>query len=237
MDIIEKSWRSSSLNKEMTIRVFGEDGTPVLVFPNRNGTRGSWEKFGMIEAISFQLENRHNQLYCVDTVDQESFFNPDIEPKTRLGLYARYETYIINEVIPFIVKNSGNDFIIVAGVELGGLYSMNMVLKYPNEFGKIITMGAILDLDVVLHADDVELMYYHNPIAYMPNLTDVRYLDAIRKLDIRIAVNANDPMFDQNLRFSEILNRKAVPHVFDVWDEAAVYDWTGYRDMVVKHIV
>lgn len=237
MEIVEKSWRSTHLKKEMTIKIFGENGTPVLVFPSRNGTHRSWEKYGMIDAVSFQLENGHNQLFCVDNVDQESFLNPEIEPDKRIERYARYESYIINEVIPFIVKYSVDDFIIVAGVELGGLYSMNLALKYPHEFGKIITMGSIFDLDVVLHTDDEDLMYYHNPIAYMPNLTDHQYLDVIRKLDIRIAVNANDPVFDQNFRFSEILNRKAIPHVFDVWDDSAVYDWSGYCNMIVKHIV
>ncbi len=233
----EKSWKSVGLNRKMTIRIIGEDGIPVLVLPDRNGNRLSWEKSGMAEAIAFQLENGYNQLFCIDSADQESFLNPAIDPEKRKSIYTRFESYIIDEVIPFMVKLSGDDFIILAGVELGGLFSMNLALRYPFEFGKIITMAGIFDPDVILHSNDEKLKYCNNPMAYLEHLTDPRYLDAIRKLDIRLAIGKNDPMFNQNLKFSEILNRKGIPHVFDVWGEHPVNGWSGYRDMFVKHIV
>ena len=133
----------------MTVRVIGEDGTPVLVLPDKTGDHQNIEKFGMTDSISFQLENGYNQLFCINTPNVETFFDPKFTWEEQVSVYKRLEAYIIDEVIPFVVKHSGNDFIILTGVELGAFICMNLVLKYPFEFGKIITIGGLFDPDTV----------------------------------------------------------------------------------------
>ena len=58
----------------MELLVFGHAGARVLVFPPRMGRFYDNENRGMIEALRPQLENGSMQLFCLDSLDGESFY-------------------------------------------------------------------------------------------------------------------------------------------------------------------
>src|SRR5262245_25520952 len=67
-------WHSPSLGREMELLVFGHAGARVLVFPTSLGRFYQWEDFGMVSTLAEQLEQGWIQLYCVDSVDSESWY-------------------------------------------------------------------------------------------------------------------------------------------------------------------
>src|SRR6266702_2942120 len=67
-------WYSPSLQRDMEILVFGHAGARVLVFPTSKGRYFQWEDSGMINALGDQLEQGDIQLFCVDSVDEESWY-------------------------------------------------------------------------------------------------------------------------------------------------------------------
>src|SRR5215831_16268059 len=65
---------SYSLERDMELLVFGHAGARVVVFPTSIGRFFQWEDFGMIAALRDQLEQGDIQLFCVDSVDGESWY-------------------------------------------------------------------------------------------------------------------------------------------------------------------
>ena len=59
----------------MTIKIYGEGGMPFLIFPTQDAMSDNFENFGMIETLADFIEGGRMKLYCVDTVDAETWSN------------------------------------------------------------------------------------------------------------------------------------------------------------------
>ena len=66
------SWYSERLQRDMSIRIYGDKGTPVLVFPTQDAMSDNFENFGMIDTLAGYLDSGKIQLFCIDTVDIET---------------------------------------------------------------------------------------------------------------------------------------------------------------------
>ncbi len=77
-------------------------------------------------------------IYCLSSVDKEGFLNVNASPEQRLVRHQQYESYLVEEVVPYINDTNNIDFIIVAGIDLGAYHAINTALKHPGAFGKAI---------------------------------------------------------------------------------------------------
>ena len=68
---------SSNLDKEMKIVSYGHGGVPFLAFPTQCAPCTNYEDFGAVRTLSHFIENGKMQLFCVDTVDNESWYCAD----------------------------------------------------------------------------------------------------------------------------------------------------------------
>src|SRR5437868_12879278 len=112
-------WFSPSLNKWMELLVFGHAGARALVFPTSMGKFFEWEDRGMISALGEHLERGWLQLYCVDSVDSESWYAKRKHPADRARHHARYDAYIRDEVVPLTQHRNQSDFLITTGASFG----------------------------------------------------------------------------------------------------------------------
>ena len=229
-------WQSPSLGRKMSITVYGTEGTPILAFPGNSGSGNYWKNQGLIDSLSFQVENGHNQIFCVDSIDQESFFNPDISPKSRINRYRQYEAYIVDEVIPFIRKTSNDLFLMAAGIHMGGYHALNFLLKYPGKIHKVIAIGGRFQIRTFMGDYFDDNVYFNNPAEYMANLEDPELLEEIRNTDIRLIVTPDDPYVDLNHMLSDILRSKSIDHIFDYWVETAGKAKTVWSDILQRHV-
>ena len=67
-------WYSPSLGRDMDLLVFGHAGARLLVFPTSKGKFYEWEDRGMMQAMGESIENGWLQVFCVDSVDEESWY-------------------------------------------------------------------------------------------------------------------------------------------------------------------
>ena len=74
-------WFSNRLGREMELLVFGRAGEPVLVFPTSGGRFYDFEDRGMIAAVTDKIDAGQLQVFCVDSVDLESWYNRQIPPR------------------------------------------------------------------------------------------------------------------------------------------------------------
>lgn len=229
-------WHSSRLGKDMEILRFGHAGTPILAFPSSLGRFFEWEDFGMVESLSGQLEAGHNQLFCVDSVDAESLYNKNVDPYTRIKRHQQYESYIFEEVVPYVHHTSGNQFVIAAGASFGAYHAANMVFKRPWDFGKLIALSGVFDIKSQLDGFYNEDVYFSNPVDYLPGLNDDNTLQALQNTHIILNTAEHDPCKDANLHMSHLLNQKGINHTLDMRMNAFGHDWPWWRDVIQQHI-
>jgi esterase/lipase superfamily enzyme len=211
----------------MELLVFGHSGAAVLFFPTRTARFYDYENWKIVDAIQDKIEQGFLQLFCIDSLDAESFY-ASIPPADKIKRHLQYEQYILKEIIPFInIKNKSN-WLIAAGCSLGGYHAVNMAFRYPQLFKKVVSMSARYDLTLtadsfpdLLNGYFDDTIYYNMPSRYMPNLTDQAILKEIRKLNISLVIGREDPFFDNNKQLSNVLTEKRVAHHLHVWDQEA----------------
>ena len=95
-------WYSGRVGREMGIRVHGHYGSPLLVFPTSGGDEWEYEGQGMVEALAGPIDAGRVKLFCVNTVNNESWYNKHAHPGHRSYVQAMYDAYLALEVVPFI---------------------------------------------------------------------------------------------------------------------------------------
>lgn len=219
---------SPHLNRNMEMLIFGHAGARVLVFPTRHGRFYDYEGFGMVGALTEALENGWLQLFCVDSVDGESFYARHNQPHERIRRHVQYEQYILDEVLPLTRERNPQPFMIAHGCSLGAFHAVNIALRHPQWFGKIVALSGRFDLSAPVaefrglfdgyYDEDI---YFHTPNHFVPNLADEGILDQLRQVQIVIAIGAEDPFLGSNQALSDALWAKAIPHELIVWDGRA----------------
>lgn len=221
-------WYSSRLQREMELLIFGHSGRAVLFFPTRMARFYDYENWGIVEALRHEIESGQLQLFCVDSIDAESFYNQSVHPIVRIKRHLQYEDYILNEVLPFMrTKNIGGYFE-AAGCSMGAYHAANIALKHPKLFNKVICMSGRYDLTNEIdnfrdlfdgyHNEDI---YFNMPRQFIANLHQEADLNAVKNLEIILAIGETDPFINDNREFSSSLWDKGIAHQFNIWDNYA----------------
>jgi esterase/lipase superfamily enzyme len=235
-------WHSSHLGRDMELLIFGHAGRAVLFFPPRMGRFYDYENWGIVEAVADRINAGELQLFCVDSVDEESFYCNWAHPDGRITRHLQYEQYILSEVMPFMrEKNPATDFE-SAGCSLGAFHAANIALRHPHLFNKLVCMSGRFDLTrSVMYFRDLfdgyhnEKIYFNMPRQYMANMTDEALLNEIRRMEIIIAIGEVDPFKDDNYEFSELLGWKGTSHQFYIWNGYA-HNPKNWRKMVALYL-
>lgn len=221
-------WFSPNLNRDMEMLIFGHAGARVLVFPTRRGRFHEYEDLGLVKALAEQLENGWLQLFCVDSVDSESVYNRYVSPYDRIRRHGQYEQYILGEVLPLSRLKNPQPFMISHGCSLGAYHAVNIALRHPQWFGKIVAFSGRYNLSEPVAEfrglfDDYydEEIYFHSPNHFLPNLDDDAVLNHLRRLTIVMTIGTDDPFMHSNLTLSEALWQKNITHDLFVWDGRA----------------
>lgn len=219
----------------MELLVFGHAGAKVLVFPSSMGKFYEWEDRKMIETLGEHLHRGWLQLYCVDSVDVESWYAKWADPRGRVWRHVQYENYLLHEVIPLMNHKNHNPFLITTGASFGAFHAMNFGLRHPDITGRILAMSGIYDIARWLDGYQEGHGYYNNPVAYIKNEHDGHRLHQLRQVDIIMAVGEQDPNIGGNRYFSQLLWEKNIWHAFRVWDGWS-HDWPYWQKMVQMYI-
>ncbi|PWJ60247.1 esterase/lipase superfamily enzyme [Dyadobacter jejuensis] len=220
-------WFSTSLQRSMELLVFGNKGLPVVFFPTRSAHFYDLENWRIIEAMRDKIEGGYLQVFCVDSIDCESFYSSS-PPPDRIRRHIQYEKYIIQEVIPFIKRQNTHPQLGVAGCSLGSYHAVNIALKHPTLFHKVLGMSGRYDLTKPLpffadlmngYFDDN--VYFNMPNQYVPGITDSQLIRQISQIDITIVIGREDAFLADNQQLSDALNKINVPHKLFVWEEEA----------------
>lgn len=205
----------------MELLIFGHAGQPVLVFPASMGKFYEYEDRGMVAAIGGQIDQGHIQLFCVDSVDAESWHCKWAHPSGRVSRHVQYESCILHEVLPRMRERSGRRRAVVTGASFGGFHCTNFALRHPDCVSHCVLMSGAYDIQLFLNGYWDDDCYFNCPAALPPNLGDPWYLDQYRN-DIRwiFAAGEHDICRVANEQIPGILHAKDIPHRHDFWASA-----------------
>jgi len=235
-------WFSDTLGRDMELLVFGHAGAKVLVFPAREGRFYDYENWGLVNALRHSIEGGNIRLFCVDGVDAESLYCRHVPPPSRVERHRQYESYILHEAIPFMLAENGVPSLIVHGCSIGAYHAVNLALRHPSLFCKVVALSGRYDLTRAFgHFEDLfggyydQEIYFITPNHFLPNLNDHSFLGPLRRMEITLAVGEQDPFQESNRILSQALAGKGVPHQLAIWPGEA-HRARYWREMVTHYL-
>jgi esterase/lipase superfamily enzyme len=209
----------------MELLVFGHAGNPVLFFPTRTARFYDYEDWKVIEALEPKIKSGAIQVYCLDSIDRESFYCKSVHPADRIIRHMEYEQYVLEEVLDLVRRKNPDPFLVAAGCSLGAYHAVNIAFRNPGLFSKVVGLSGRYDLTMEMEFfEDLfegykdENVYYNMPSLFIPNLEDEYLIGLLRRMEIIFVVGQHDAFQDNNLRLSDALWKKGVWNGMHIWD-------------------
>ena len=228
-------WFSPRLDRDMELLVFGHAGARVLVFPSSMGRFFEWEDQGMIAALGDQIERGWLQLYCVDSVDSESWYAKYKHPADRAFWHSRYDAYIRDEVLPLSQGRNPDPYLITTGASFGAYHALTFALRYPHLVSRAIGLSGVYDIREVTDGYTDQHVYPYNPAEFILGETDPERVAAMHRLNIVLAIGQDDSLRGNSEYFSGRLWSKGIGNALRIWDGWA-HDWPYWRQMIRTYI-
>ena len=226
-------WYSERLFQEMPLVAYGHYGTPILMLPTAAADFLEYERFHLIDSVKPWLENGKAKAYSINSVNRLALLNNRATPPEKVEWLNRYDSYILNEVLPLIRQDCRGDVKpIVAGISLGAYLAANTFFRHPDLFGGVIALSGSYDIRSYMDGYYNDSVYYHNPVDYLSHLNDSHHLPTLRHGGKQIIIFTGQGAYeapDRSRALSNILNSKGIPHWLDVWGQDVNHDWPWWR--------
>ncbi len=237
-----RRWYSPRLHRDMELLIFGHAGAKVLMFPTRDGGFWEYEKLNVVASLADKVNSGHLQLYCIEGLARETFYDGGRHPADRIRRYAAFEEYILNEVLPLMASINTHECTMVMGCSLGAFQAASLVFRHPHLFRKLVAFSGRFDLTMQVecfadmfdgyYGDDI---YFHTPTHFLPGLDCAWRLEKLRQVEIVLAVGEADPFLENNRYLSRLLEEKSVHHQLHLWDGRA-HSAGAWRRMAALYI-
>ncbi len=233
-------WYSPSLGNHMEIVSYGHWGFPLLLFPTAAADYLEYERFLLIDALEDQINAGKVRVYSINSINKEAWLNRNQHPYWMGVRQAQYNSYIENEVIPYIWNEMGGRHgVITSGASLGAYHAVNQLLRRPDLFAGCIAMSGCYNLREYFHGDGYgdENIFFNNIDEYLPGLNGGHLHMLRHKEHIHIVTgqgNYENPGASAHL--SWLLHCKDIPHELDVWGHDMPHDWPTWRAMLPYYV-
>ena len=224
-------WYSPNLSKEMEMIVYGHWGYPLLIFPTTRGRYYESKDFHLIDSIAWFIEQGKVKVYCLDSIDEYSWYNRSIHPADRVKNHIWYDKMILEEVVAKAQHESPIGKVAVAGCSFGGYHAANFAFRHPEKVSHLFTMSGAFDIRDQLDGYYDDNVYFNNPVDYLPNMNH----PDLYNMKIILGTSEHDICLGANLGMSAILTNKGIDHWLDNRPNAS-HDWPIWREMFPHYL-
>jgi len=235
---------SDAIGAAGTVIRYGHAGRAALAFPSEQGRAWDFEDNGMVGAVADLLEAGRLKLYCVDSYDAQSWSNSAVSVEDRARQHDRYESWILDDVVPWIRHDCGGTAIDLAtlGCSLGAFHAANFALKRADLFPLAMCFSGNYDPAAWEGwGERGSTAYFNNPLDYVGHLHG-DHLDWLRGRVSLLLVCGQGPWEDttgslpSTKRFAELLASKQIRHELDLWGHDVPHDWPSWRAQLAHHM-
>jgi esterase/lipase superfamily enzyme len=239
MQVEHHGWYSPRVGKWMGIRVYGHYGSPIVVFPTSGGDEWEYENQGMIDTLGHHIDGGRVKLFCVNSVNDLSWYNKQAHPRHRSWMQAMYDAYVADEVVPFVFDHcrSPGIGITTTGASFGAYHAANTLFRHPHVFRRCLALSGIYDIRGFMDGDYDDNCYFNNPIDYVASLSDPFYLHHLAQDDVRLVTG--DGAYEDagpTYRFSEVLHARGINHSVDNWGADGGHDWPYWKRQMNEYL-
>lgn len=233
------SWYSPRLEKEMPVAVYGTYGFALLLVPTAAADYLEYERFQLIDSLRHLIDDGKLKVFSINSINNDSWMNNNVHPKHKTYMHRQFNSYVFEEVIPFIKgRTSYQTPVYICGASFGALHSMNLFLKRPDLLNGVIAMSGVYDLTEYTKGHYDDDVYFNSPQHYIPNLTDHGILEQIRRshhLHLFSGSGAyEDPAASRS--FASVLYNKGIKCSLDIWGEEWTHDWPTWRAVLPHYL-
>ena len=223
----------------MPLVSYGHAGYPLLMFPTAAADYLEYERFLLVKVIEPFIEAGQLRAYSINSVNRDSLLNDNASPQWKAELLSRYDRYIMEEVIPLIRNECGDDARpLTTGASLGAFLAANTYFRHPDQFRGTIAMSGSYDIRSYLRDYYDNNVYFNNPIQYVANMDDDYFLPILQKADSIVLVTGQGAFEapERTKDFSRVLNAKGIPHLCELWGHDVNHDWDWWRKMLPYYL-
>ncbi len=222
---------SHQLGKNIDLAIYGHWGYPVVIFPTSMGRHYEAKDFQLIESARTLIEEGKVKVYCVDSIDKDSWYAKHLHPNIRIKNAVLYDNFLNEELVPYIQNECNTSKVAVAGCSFGGFQAANFAFKHPEKVSDLFTMGAAFDIKDFLSGYYDDDVYFNNPFDYLPNAQN----PSIWNMNIVLGTCSGDFCKAENETLSKVLAFKNVNHWLDIrWH--GTHDWPIWREMFPEYL-
>ncbi len=224
-------WYSPRLNRDIEVLAFGTRGFPVILFPTYMGHYYENKDFKLIDSVSWFLDEGLVKIYCVDGIDEVSWYNRNIHPADRAKNHHWYDQMLYHELVPLTQQETGVGRVATAGCSFGGYHATNFAFKHPEVVKYVFTMGAAFDIKDQVDGYYDDQVYFNNPMDFLPQAQNDFFYDMF----VVLGTGTQDMCWSANERMAEILRNKGINHWLDVRQDAQ-HDWPVWKEMFPHYL-
>ena len=234
---------SDAIGASGTVVAYGDWGRPFLAFPAERGGAGEYEHRGVVGALADLLEGGRMKLYCVESFDSASWSNAALPLEARAREHGRYESWILEDVVPWIHADCGGpQEIATLGVSLGAYHAVNFALKRADLFPLALGLSGNYDpAGWEAWGERGEAAYFNNPLDYVAHM-DGDHLEWLRsRLSLLLVCGQGQwedttGALESSRRLAGLLSEKGLPHELDLWGHDVPHDWPSWRAQIAHHL-
>ncbi|HET9985057.1 MAG TPA: alpha/beta hydrolase-fold protein [Longimicrobiales bacterium] len=219
----------------MELLVFGHGGARVLVFPTSMGRFYEWEDRGMVGALGHHVASGWLQLFCVDSIDAESWYARWKHPAERAARQLQYHEYVRAEVLPFMWHRNATPFTILTGASFGAYHAVNFAFHHPELVNRVLGMSGLYNIKELTGGYSDHSVYMNDPSHFVQHEGDGRWFEAMSRMNIILSIGRDDPHREDTEHLSRALWHRGIWNALRIWDGWA-HDWPWWREMVVRYI-
>ncbi len=233
MQIEELHWYSDRLGREMWVKIYGHGGKPCLVIPSQDGKRNDYEGFGMVDVCRPWIEAGKLQLFCVDTIDEETVSCTWKNPRDRIVRHESWVQYLAQEVCPLMEDRSAGTKPMTTGCSMGAYHAGNLFFRFPDRFDATICLSGVYDASSFMGDYMDDLVYMNSPCHCLRNMpVGHPYLDLYRRSQMFFCVGQGaweDALLAGTRDLDGVLRAKQLPAWVDYWGFDVNHDWDWWR--------
>src|SRR5437879_12341322 len=126
--------KSHRLGMELGVVVYGQCGAPLLGFPTSAGDEWELEGQSMIGALADFIDGGKIKFFSMNSINGHSFYNKGAHPFHRSYVQSVFDSYLREEVMPFIWSNCQTQGIAIStmGASFGAYHAANSIFKHPD---------------------------------------------------------------------------------------------------------
>ncbi len=240
MEVLYMKEYSYNLGRDMEYKVYGDGGRPIIVFPAQDGRFFDYENFGMVDALANYIDSGAIQLFCVDSIDIETWSAHGNE-SDRIGRHEAWVNYIKDELLKRVYDfNLFGGLPYLTGCSMGASHALNLYLRYPESFAGCIALSGVYHASYFFPNYNDTRIYYNSPTDYLPGMSDSHpHVAKYRQGDIIVCVGRGswetESLIDTAI-IQEQFNRLGVPAWVDYWGEDVAHDWPWWRRQIAYFV-